>query len=587
MTNAVIARIFREIAVYLDMENVPFRPRAYERAAYAIDALDRPLAEIHAAGGTKALTAIPGIGAHTAKRIAELVTTGHLEYYDALKKKMPVDITGLTAIEGLGPKNVKVLYEALGIETVADLERAARAHEIRTLPRFGPKSEEKILRGIAFLRASARRFPLGIALPFAEEVRTRIAKLPGVTAVLVAGSIRRRCETVGDADILVVSRTPRPVMDLVVGMPEVVHVHGRGDTKTSVKLQTGMDLDVRVVPKESLGAALNYFTGSKLHNVELRRRAQERGLKLNEYGIFKGTRRIAGRTEEEVYAVLDLPYIPPELREAQGEIEAAAAGALPRLIDHGDLRGDLQIQTSWTDGANSIEEMALEAKRLGLEYIAITDHTKSLAMTGGLDEAKIRRQRREIARLNEKIGGIRILSGAEVNIDKGGSLDIDDATLAQLDVVGVAVHSHFDMSRQEMTARLVRAIQNPHADILFHPTGRVIGRREPYDVDIDALIAEARRTGTVLEIDAHPSRLDLRDEHVRRAVGAGVKLTIDSDAHNVGHLPLISFGVDQARRGWARKADVLNTRPLRAFLAGLKGARRSAGRLGRRAQRKR
>jgi DNA polymerase (family 10) len=504
------------------------------------------------------------------------VTTGRLQYYDALKKKMPVDITGLTAIEGLGPKNVKVLYEALGVETVADLERAARAHEIRKLPRFGPKSEEKILRGIAFLRASSRRFPLGEVFPFAEDVRARIARVPGVTAVVIAGSIRRRCETVGDADILVVSRAPRPVMDLVVGMPEVVHVHGRGETKTSVKLQTGMDLDVRVVPRESLGAALNYFTGSKLHNVELRRRAQERGLKLNEYGIFKGSRRIAGRTEEDVYAVLDLPYIPPELREAQGEIEAAAAGTLPRLIDHGDLRGDLQIQTTWTDGANSIEEMALEAKRLGLEYIAITDHTKGLAMVRGSDEAKIRRQRREIARLDERIGGIRILSGAEVNIEKDGSLDIDDATLETLDVVGVAVHSHFDMSRDQMTARLVRAIQNPHADILFHPTGRVIGRREPYDIDIDALIAEAQRTGTALEIDAHPSRLDLRDEHIRRAVGAGVKLTIDSDAHNVGHLPLISFGIDQARRGWARKEDVLNTRPLDAFLAALKGAREPA-----------
>jgi DNA polymerase (family 10) len=345
-----------------------------------------------------------------------------------------------------------------------------------------------------------------------------------------------------------------------------------------------MDLDVRVVAAESFGAALNYFTGSKAHNVALRRLAQERHLKLNEYGLFRGNRRIAGRTEEEIYAAFDLPYIPPELREDQGEIEAARAGHLPKLIEQGDLRGDLQIQTTWTDGANSIEEMAAEAKRLGLEYIAITDHTRGLAMTGGSDEAKLRKQIREIRRLNQALRGITILAGAEVNINRDGTLDIADETLAQLDVVGIAVHSHFNLPRGEMTARIIRALRNPHADILFHPTGRVIQRRDAYDVDMDAVIAEAKRTGTALEIDAYPDRLDLRDEHVRRAVQSGVKLTIDSDAHSVNHIRYLSFGIDQARRGWATKKDVLNTRPLKEFLRGLKdgGRRPVEGHKGRR-----
>jgi DNA polymerase (family 10) len=339
-----------------------------------------------------------------------------------------------------------------------------------------------------------------------------------------------------------------------------------------------MDLDVRVVPAESLGAALAYFTGSKAHNVAMRRRAQSRGLKLNEYGVFRGRRQIAGCTEEDVYAALDLPYIPPELREDQGEIEAAEAGTLPRLIEHGELRGDLQTQTSWTDGANTIQEMAAEAKRCRLEYIAITDHTRGLAMTGGSDAPKLRRQIREIARLNKTLTGITVLAGAEVNIAKDGALDIDDDTLALLDVVGVAVHSHFSMSRADMTARIIRAMRNPHADILFHPTGRVLGRREAYEVDMDALIAAARETGTVLEIDAYPDRLDLRDDHVRRAVAAGVKLTIDSDAHSVKHFRYLSFGIDQARRGWATRDDVLNTRPLAGLLAALKGGVAAPGR---------
>jgi DNA polymerase (family 10) len=400
-----------------------------------------------------------------------------------------------------------------------------------------------------------------------------------VTRVEIAGSIRRRRETVGDADLLAIARTAEPVVAAFTRLPQVARVLGQGDTKGSVKLASGLQVDLRVVPEESFGAALLYFTGSKSHNVTLRQVAIKKGLKLNEYGLFRGERRIAGRTEAEIYERLGLVAIPPELREDQGEIEAARAGTLPDLIEAGSLRGDLQTQTDWTDGKDSIEAMARAAAAAGLEYIAITDHTVSLAMTRGSDEKKLRRQMREIARVQERVDGIRILCGAEVNINKDGTLDIDDETLGALDVVGIAVHSHMNLPRAEMTARIVRAMQNPHADILFHPTGRKIGTREPYDVDMDAIIAAAKETGTVLELDAYPDRLDLRDEHVRRALAAGVPIVIDSDAHSVNHLSFpTEHGIDQARRGWARAADVLNTRPLDAFLAALKDGRRKDGR---------
>lgn len=574
MTNAEIARVMREIAILLDMDGVQFKPRAYEKVAYAIEAFDEPIAAVYRRGGIKAVEEIPGVGKSIADKIVTLIETGRLPYHEELHRKVPVDLASLTAIEGLGPKMIKVLYEQLRIKNVDDLERAALAGKIRALPHFGEKSEQKILKGIGFLKQSSGRLPLGLALPLITMIEERLRTVAGVKRVAVAGSIRRRKETVGDGDILVVSNKPDVVMDFFVGMPEVVHVHGKGQTKSSVKLDNGLDVDVRVVPEESFGAALNYFTGSKDHNVALRRIAIERGLKLNEYGVFRGEKAVAGRTEEEVYAVLGLPYIAPELREMTGEIEAAQAGKLPDLIDYGTLRGDLQTQTTWTDGANSIEEMAAEAQRLGLEYIAITDHTRGLAMTGGSDEKQLRQQMAAIGKLNKKLSGFTILTGAEVNINKDGSLDINDETLAQLDVVGVAVHSHFSLPRAEQTRRVLRAIENPHADILFHPTGRVIQKREPLDLDIDAVIQAAQRTGTILEIDAYPDRLDLKDEHVRKAVEAGVKLAIDTDAHNVKHLQFLHFGIATARRGWATPADVINTQPLKGLLASLKNRKR-------------
>ena len=573
MNNAEIARIMREIAILLDMEEVQFKPRAYEKAAYAIEALDQPVAEMYRQGGMKAIESIPGVGKNIAEKILTLIETGRLPYYEDLKQKTPVDLANFTAIEGLGPKMIKALYDHLGIKTVEELEKAAQEGKIRHLPHFGEKSEQKILKGIAFLKKSSGRFPLGVALPLVLEIEGRLQKIKGVKQVAVAGSIRRRKETIGDADILVVSSQPDLVMDVLVKMPEVVLIHGKGHTKSSVKLNNGMDVDVRVVEEQSFGAALNYFTGSKDHDIALRRIAQEKNLKLNEYGVYRGEKVLAGVTEAEVYEALGLPYIPPELRENSGEIEAAIAGKLPDLIDYDDLKGDLQTQTNWTDGSNSIEEMAQEAKRLGLEYIAITDHTKSLAMTGGSDEKKLQQQMAVIDELNKKLRGITILKGAEVNINKDGTLDIADDTLAKLDVVGVAVHSHFSLSREDMTRRVIRAMEKPHADILFHPTGRLIQKREPYDIDIEEVIKVAKRTGTILEIDAYPDRLDLKDEHVRKAVEAGVKLVIDTDAHNVNHLSFLHYGIATARRGWAKKSDILNTKSLEEFIKSLKDAR--------------
>ena len=571
MTNSAIADVLREMALYLDMTGVQFKPRAYDRAAHAVETFGRPLADVYAEAGVKGLMSVPGIGKGIAERIGELISTGTCSDLQALRQATPSDVIALTAIEGIGPKMVKALYDDLGVRSVGDLEEAARSGRVRALPKFGEKTEAKILKGIGFLAQRGGRQRIGLVLPLARDIEARLADLPEVERVAVAGSIRRRRETIGDLDFLVVARDPAAAMECFVSQPEVAHVHGKGPTKAMVRLRNGLDADLRVVPLQSWGAALNYFTGSKDHNVALRRIAIERGYKLNEYGVFEGERAIAGASEEDVYAALGLAYVPPELRENTGEIELARAGRLPQLIDAGSLRGDLQIQTTWTDGAHSLEEMVAAARARGLEYIAITDHTRGLPMTGGSDEQQLRRQMAVIAQLNRQLDGFRVLTGAEVNIGRDGTLDITDEVLAELDVVGVAVHSHFNLPRAEQTQRVIRAMENPHADILFHPTGRMLGRRAPIDVDIDAVIAAAKRTGTVLEIDAFPDRMDLKDEHVRQAIASGVPLVIDSDAHSVAQLSFPEdYGIFIARRGWATANDVINTLPVEQFLARLK-----------------
>lgn len=565
-TNQEITKILSEMAALFEMAGVAFKPRAYEKAALGVEALDEEVAATYQRGGLKALEKIPGVGRGIAEHIEEMLESGRFREYERMKKKVPVRISELTAVEGVGPKMVKALWEKLRVRTLADLEKAARAGKIRRLARFGEKSEQKILKGIEFLKRSGGRQVLGFALPEIRSIEKMIQSFPEVEQAIVAGSVRRRKETIGDIDILAISKKPEKVMERFGGLPFIAHIYGRGPTKTNVRLKSGLDADIRVVPKQSFGAALNYFTGSKDHNIALREMAMKRGWKLNEYGLFKGKEMIAGKTEEEIYKRLGLHYIEPEMREDTGEIEAARRAALPRLIGYGDLEGDLQVQTDWTDGENSIEEMAKAAMEVGLQYIAITDHTRSLAMTGGSDEKKLIKQAAEIDRINKgfrnKGLGFRILKGAEVNVGKNGELDIKGEALAKLDVVGAAVHSHFNLSRAEQTKRIIRAMENPHIDIIFHLTTRVINKRPPIELDIDEIVKAARRTGTVLEIDAYPDRLDIKDEYVRKCVDSGVKMAIDSDAHSIRHFKYLEIGIAQARRGWAEKKDIINAWPL-------------------------
>ncbi len=575
VSNQSVAELLREIGEYLAMQNIPFKPRAYEKAAGVVEALEEEIADIYARGGIKALEEIPGVGVSIAEKVEEFIRTGKVKYYEGLKKKTPVDLGSLSRVEGLGPKSIKKLYQTLGVGNLADLEKAAKAGKIAKLEGFGAKSEEKILKGIGFAKKSGNRFVLGFMMPRIRDIEASLKKLPGVQKAVVAGSARRRKETIGDVDILVVSPKPKAVMDFFVSMPEVISVIAHGETKSSVKIKPGLNVDLRVVPEESYGAAMNYFTGSKDHNVALRQIAVTKGWKLNEYGLFKvvGGREtvIAGRSEEEVYKAFGMDYIEPELREETGEIEAARTHRLPKIVGYGDLEGDLQVQTSWTDGSDSIEAMAKAAMAHGLKYMAVTDHTKRLAMTHGLDEKRILQQMAEIDKLNKKFAGkFKILKGSECDILKDGTLDLPDAVLSKLDVVGASVHSFFNLSRAEQTERIKRAMANPNVDILFHPTGRIINRREAYDVDMEAIIAHAKKTGIILEIDAFPDRADLKDEYIRKCVEAGVKMSIDSDAHSPAHFAYLEYGIAQARRGWATRHDIINAWPLEKMLQFLK-----------------
>ncbi len=539
-SNAEIARVFFAVGEYLAMDDVPFKPRAYERVAETIEALDRPVVDIYNEGGLKAVEDIPGVGESIAKKIEELLRTGRLRYYERIKKKMPVDLEGLSAIEGVGPKTIKLLWKRRKIRDVRALERAALAGELRTLPRFSAKVEQRILNSIAFHKRSRGRFLLGAIDVLVRPLVAKLEAVPGVTRVIVAGSYRRRQETIGDIDILAEADRPAKIIDAFVKFASVDEVLAKGPDKANVRLAEGVEADLRVLPKESFGAALQYFTGDKNHNIAVRNIAIKKGWKLSEYGLFKGERRIAGATEEEIYAKLGMDWMPPEIRTASGEVEAALKRALPKLIPYGSLRGDLQVQTDWTDGSASIAEMAAAAKAYGLAYIAITDHTRALAMTGGLTEKDLESQGKEIDALNRKLTGFRILKSAEVNIMPDGTLDIADAALK----------------------------------MLFHPTGRKIGKREPYALDILKVLRAAKAYGVAMEVNGSMDRLDLRDAHVRDAVKLGVKLVIDSDAHAPTQFPWLELGLAQARRGWATKADVLNTLPCEAFLKKLKGLKK-------------
>lgn len=563
MDNLEIARVLREMGEYIQMdEGFSFRARAYERAADVIHDLSHALAGVYGAGGMVALLEIPGVGRGIAEVIEELLIKGRSVAHERLKKATPVDLSELGSVEGLGPQKIRVLYKALGITTRVSLEKAARAGKVRDIAGFGKRSEEKILHALAFLKTAGGRFLLGDALPIARSLEERMLAVRGVERAVAAGSVRRRKETVGDLDMVVVASRAKKIMDFFVHLPEVSAIIAQGETKSAVRFKNGLQVDVRVVKRESYGAALNYFTGSKKHNIILRQIAQDKGLKLNEYGLFRGEHSIAGKTEEDIYAALGLPYIEPELREASGEIEAGHKNNLPHLIGYHDLKGDLQVQTVWSDGAHFIEAMARAAMNAGLEYMVVTDHTKRLAMTHGLDEKRIMKQMKEIDEINVKLKTksekFRILKGTECDILKDGTMDLPDAVLAQLDVVGGSVHSYFNLPGPEQTARIVRAMRNPYVDIIFHPTGRKINVRPAYDVDMDVIIRTAKETGTVLEINAFPDRLDLKDDYIRDCVRHGVKMAIDSDAHDKSHFSVLEYGIAQARRGWARPKDIIN-----------------------------
>ena len=567
MINQEVGKILQEISEYLELSGEPFKPRAYSRAASVIGSFPQDVAEIYAKGGLKALNEIPGVGISIAEKIEEYIKTGKISYFEKMKKAAPVDVSALTAVEGLGPKKIKVLYQKLRIRTIDDLEKAAKEGKIRGIAGFGEKTEENIIKGIDFLKSSGGRMPIHRAMELAESIREKIASVPGIERAEIAGSIRRRKETAGDIDILATGneKAAKKAMEKFVSLPETQSIIAEGDTKSSVRLSMGLDADLRIIDKDSYGAGMLYFTGNKDHNIKIRKIAIEKGLKLNEYGLFKGEKSIAGKTEEEIYKALGMTFIPPEIRRDAGEVEAALSDSLPKLISPQDIKGDLQIQTDWSDGESSIEEYAEAAIKRGYEYILITDHTKRLSVANGLDEKRLKSQGKEIDRINRKLSdrGIKfkILKGTECDILKDGSLDLSDEALASLDLVGASIHSYFNLPAKEQTDRMVKAMECPHVDVVFHPTCRVLQQRKAIEIDMEAVIMAAKRTGTTLEIDGFPDRLDLKDEYIRQCVEAGVMLSIDSDAHSTDHLKYIELGVSQARRGWATRENIANAWP--------------------------
>jgi DNA polymerase (family X) len=550
--------------------SVQFRARAYYRTADTIASLQENVADIYRKYGVKGLMEIPSVGKAIASKIEEYIKTGTIRHLEQLKAKMPIDVEDMYGIEGIGPKTIRMLYYKLQIKNLADLEKAAAEGKLRSVPGFTEKKEHEIFKRIEFFRTNKGRRIIGEIYPLVKQIEKCLKQVRGVTKVATAGSIRRMKETIGDIDYIATARDPEAVIEFFVKMPEVQEVLGRGQTKVFVKLASGIDADLLVVPEESWGSALQYFTGSKEHSVELRKIAIAKGLRLNEWGLFKGEKRIAGTTEEEVYEALGLQWIPPEMRENIGEIELGRQGKVPNLIEYGSLKGDLQVHSQSSDGTATIEEMALGAKTLGLDYIAITDHTKSLAVAGGLEGQELLEQANRISQINDGLRGFHIFSSAEVNIMRDGSLDISNNILDKLDIVGAAIHSHFSLPSEMQTERLIKAAKNPSIDILFHPTGRLINKRPGYRVDIEKVIEVAKDTNTILEIDAHYDRLDLKDEYARMAVRNGVKMAIDSDAHHPIHYSYLIFGIAQARRGWATQSDILNTMPADKLLNVLK-----------------
>ena len=558
--NSDVARIFNQIADLLEIGGGnEYRVRAYRDAARTIATLSSSVADMVAED--EDLTELEGIGDSMAGKITEIVKTGGLKQLEEIEQRTPPALADMLNISGLGPKRVRAIYENLGVTSLEGLKAAAEQGRIRDLEGFGETIEQKIVADLAQAEAEETRTRLDVAEELTEPLVGYLREIEGIQRVIVAGSYRRRKETVGDLDILATGRDSGHIIDRFVAYEDVAEVVSQGETRSTVMLRTGLQVDLRVVADESYGAALLYFTGSKAHNITLRNMALDQDLKINEYGVFQDEARVAGETEAEIYGLFDLPYIVPELREDRGEIEAAREGNLPQLVALEDIQGDLQMHTDASDGHNTLEEMARAAKRRGYAYIAITDHSTHVAVTQGLDAEALARRVDEIDRLNDELDGIRILKGIEVDILKDGSLDLPDEALEKLDLVIGSVHVNFDLSREKQTERIIRAMDNPHFNILAHPTGRKIGERDPYEVDVERLMEAALERGCFLEINASPKRLDLDDVYCKMAKEMGLKLSISTDAHRVSELAYMRFGVGQARRGWLEPGDVLNTRP--------------------------
>ncbi len=565
MKNAAVAKVFQDIADLLELkEENAFKIRAYQKAARTIENLPVEVEQLMEQGK---LREVPGIGEAIEKKISELVTTGRLGYYDKLRAEFPEGISLLMDIPGIGPKTALRLSKELGISTVDELEKAASNGKVAALYRLGEKTQANILRRIQAMRRKDQRVPLGQALPMVEEIVAALNSCPGVHDLVPAGSLRRFKETIGDIDVMGTASAPERVLQAFAELPQVEEVMVQGTTKASVIVGDGLQVDLRMVEEDCFGSLLQYFTGSKDHNIALRERAVRSGLKISEYGIttLKTGKTEKFASEEGYYARLGLEFIPPEIREGRGEIERAAQGTLPRLIELSDIKGDIHVHTDWSDGHDSIEAIALAAKERGYHYIAITEHSAGRGIAHGLNEERLRRQIAEIERLNQTLDGIRVLSGIEVDIRADGSLDLSDDVLAELDLVIAAVHSAMGQDEEKMTRRVIKAMENPHVDVLAHPTCRILGEREPVSIDLEEVFRAALRTDTALEINAMPERLDLRDIHVLRARELGVELLIGTDAHSIAQLDLMRFGVGIARRGWCRADDILNTKPVEAW----------------------
>ncbi len=576
MTNKEVADILRRIADMLEIKGeIVYKALAYRRAADNIEYLGRDIVDLWREGR---LLEIPGVGKSLAEKLDELLRTGKMSYYEELKEEIPPGVVSLLQVPEVGPKTAKLVWEKLGITSIPELERAAREGKLRTLPGLGVKSEAKILAGIEALYRRSERIPLATALPVAREIIQSLKEAtPHALKVTAAGSLRRMKATIGDIDLLASSYRPEEVIEAFTHLPQVAEVSMKGPTKSTVYLHNGLQVDLRVLPPERYGSLLQYFTGSKEHNVALRGLALEMGLSLSEYGFKKDGEEILCPEEEDVYRILGLEWIPPELRENRGEIEAAKKKQLPRLVELADIKGDLHVHTNWSDGASSIEEIAEAARRRGYQYLVISDHSHGLGIARGLTPERLREQRAIIDELNRRWSNFRLLQGAEVEIRADGSLDYPDEVLASLDLVIASIHTGLRQDRERITARVINAMRNPYVDIIGHPSGRILGQREESAVDMDEVLRVARETGTILEVDGTPDRLDLDDVYIRRAVEMGVKLAIDSDAHNLYGLDAMEFGVAMARRGWAEPKDVVNTLPLEELLRTLKRSRRSRG----------